>query len=117
MSAAEQAIDRAGYIYILAAEGSPYYKIGRAKVVNNRIAQMRPNLPFKVRRVCTLRTDDAIGLERWIHQRFKDLRQNGEWFALTPEQVESLRREWLWLEAWNTYQRLLVEYHPGDIGE
>lgn len=78
-----------GYVYILQA--GPFYKIGKARDVDKRLAKFTPKLPFEVRLIHTIATDNARELESYLHRMFKAKRTNGEWFALSEEDVAWLK--------------------------
>jgi hypothetical protein len=90
----------AGFVYII---GSPdgYCKIGRAKVLDSRLKQIALQLPFKVELIHSIAVADPIQAERVLHRRFADRRMNGEWFALTPEDID-------WLKARSDVHELCV---------
>lgn len=77
-----------GYVYVLSGGG--YYKIGFSKHVNVRVKQISPKLPFDVKLVCTIETDDMVRAEAYLHGKYASKRAKGEWFALTDEDLEWL---------------------------
>jgi len=80
-----------GYVYLLRIPGG-YWKIGRSATPNNRLKTFEVKLPFEVTYECLIPTKDMIGLEKHLHKRFADKRQNGsEFFALTDEDVEYIK--------------------------
>lgn len=80
--------NRPGYIYILRA--GPYYKIGRAKSIDNRVKQITLQLPFPVELLHSIETPDYIAAEHTLHNQFAADRTNGEWFKLHSDDVEWL---------------------------
>lgn len=78
-----------GWVYAIASkEDRSLVKIGMTRrTPDERLNQLRPKLPFETELICTIPSDDVIGLERYIHERFADKRVNGEWFRLDYEDV------------------------------
>lgn len=112
-------------------DGSRWVKIGRARQVAKRIADLKPGTP-KPLEVLGL----ALGLgaeEGRTHRALAHLRGNGEWFLLAREQWESLRDrlseqfpEWpaflaeqreASLEAKREAMRLRAERYPEHVKE
>lgn len=83
--------DKRGFVYILFGNG--YYKIGKAKEIDRRVSQISPQLPFEVKLIGFIETDDALALESFYHEKYKDKRVNGEWFMLSDEDVISILGE------------------------
>ena len=79
-----------GYVYLIRAENG-YYKIGRAKNYQERIERLEVKLPFSIEPLHILQCVDMVESERALHIKFQDKRVNGEWFALTPEDVEYIK--------------------------
>lgn len=77
----------AGFVYLLRSEHG-HYKIGRAKNVRNRHQMIGTKMPFKVDLIHTIACEDYINAERMMHAAFAEKRLNGEWFALTDEDVK-----------------------------
>lgn len=67
------------------------YKIGLSKDVRARIKTLGVALPFEIEPIHTIKTDDMVTLEKELHAQFNEKRVRGEWFALTPEDVEYVR--------------------------
>lgn len=80
-----------GYVYLIQSPTSAY-KIGKTVNPDNRIKTFKTKLPFEVEYVCLIQTDDMNALERNLHGLFADKRINGEWFALSAEDVEYIKR-------------------------
>ena len=48
-------------------------------------------LPFEIELVHTIKTDDMVEIERFLHEKFADQRTNGEWFCLSDDDIEWLK--------------------------
>jgi hypothetical protein len=79
-----------GFVYLVRT--GKYHKIGRSNDHGRRTYEIGLQLPEKLEVVHTIETDDAIGIERYWHQRFSDRRRNGEWFLLTKADVAAFKR-------------------------
>ena len=80
----------AGYVYLV--RSGKYHKIGRSNAHGRRAYEIGLQLPEKLEVVHTIETDDAVGIERYWHERFRDRRRNGEWFVLTKADVAAFKR-------------------------
>lgn len=79
-----------GYVYMLKVGRD--YKIGRTNAFDRRTRELAIQLPQRHETVHVISTDDAAGIESYWHERFKAQRKNGEWFALTADQVKAFKR-------------------------
>jgi hypothetical protein len=86
-----------GYLYLIGAvnaDGSPVYKIGYARNLQDRLCLLKCELRKKVIPFADVRVIDAVftlmtrSLERATHRHFKEQRLFSEWFTLSDEQVE-----------------------------
>ena len=84
---------RAGYVYIIQdIEVSHRYKIGKTNNPQHRIGkQFGVELPFEIRLVHLLQTEDATAVENALHQRYAKNRKRGEWFELNDSQLQEIR--------------------------
>ncbi|MBL9028185.1 MAG: GIY-YIG nuclease family protein [Myxococcales bacterium] len=81
---------RDGSVYMLKL--GRYYKIGKSFRVPQRHREIAIELPEKPDVVHVITTDDPSGIEAYWHTRFANKRTNGEWFALTKEDVRAFKR-------------------------
>lgn len=79
-----------GYVYLIQSP-THAYKIGRTVNPDNRLRTFSVKLPFEVEYVCVIATQDMYGLEADLHERFAGKRLNGEWFALSPEDIDYIK--------------------------
>lgn len=77
-----------GYVYIL--RSGDFIKIGKSKVVDQRVTQISPKTPMPVMLLHTISCDDMSWAEAQLHRYYARYRTNGEWFLLPQEQIEWL---------------------------
>lgn len=76
-----------GVIYI--AKCQDFYKIGHTTGdAEHRLSGLQTGNPFRVELVGTI--PGTVSQERNLHQRFAHKRERGEWFRLTPKDVDSI---------------------------
>ncbi len=81
---------RPGFIYLVKSS-TGHYKIGRAKNPDDRRRTFEVKLPFEVELIHTISSQNYSQAERSLHKRFAGKRVNGEWFALTDEDVTYIK--------------------------
>lgn len=64
-----------------------HYKIGVARDVSDRLAQLQTGNPVLLELIASFEFDSAEIAERAMHQKFSHLRGTGEWFALSSLDV------------------------------
>jgi hypothetical protein len=89
---ADPAPPAVGYVYLLKHGSRREYKIGRTNNPLRREGEVGIQLPEKLQPVHYIKTDDAAGVEHYWHTRFAAKRKEGEWFALTVEDVRAFKR-------------------------
>jgi hypothetical protein len=81
-----------GYVYLLKHGSRREYKIGRTNNPVRREGELGIQLPEKVEPVHYIKTDDPVGIENYWHARFASKRKEGEWFALSPQDVRAFKK-------------------------
>jgi len=81
-----------GYVYLLKHGARREYKIGRTNNPVRREGEIEIQLPEKLQPIHYIKTDDPAGVENYWHSRFASKRKEGEWFALTAQDVRSFKR-------------------------
>jgi len=79
-----------GYVYLI--KMGKHHKIGRSNSAGRRQYELAIQLPEKTKLIHQIQTDDPEGIERYWHQRFADRNTNGEWFALTADDIRAFKR-------------------------
>ncbi len=83
---------RAGYVYLLRTlHDETLFKIGRTSNPDNRAKTFGVTLPFPVEYVCLIQSDDMYILEGQLHAKFSQQRLDGEFFRLSPDDVEYIK--------------------------
>jgi hypothetical protein len=78
-----------GYVYLIWSQYG--YKIGKAVNVKSRTKLFEVKLPFPIRVEHYARFSDYTQAERSLHLHFHEKRMEGEWFALSEEDVAFIK--------------------------
>jgi hypothetical protein len=81
---------RAGVVYIL--KSAYGYKVGRTRNVPARMRAFGVHLPFFYTILLCAWFDDCVVAESEYHNIFRSRRINGEWFDLTNDDIDLIRR-------------------------
>jgi hypothetical protein len=78
------------FVYLI--KSGKFYKIGRSNSVGRRQYELSIQLPESSAIIHKISTDDAVGIEAYWHNRFRDKRKNGEWFELMQADIKIFKR-------------------------
>ena len=73
------------YLYIMECEG--YFKIGKAHDLMSRLAGLQVGNPYEITPILYKKFNDALKIERLLHNKFEAKRVRGEWFELTGDDL------------------------------
>lgn len=79
-----------GHVYLLKHDKT--YKIGRSTDAARRYKEIKVQMPMKTEEIHIIETDDAVGIEAYWHKRFASKRLEGEWFALSKDDIRAFKR-------------------------
>ena len=81
----------AGYIYLArSAITTKLTKIGRTKDIDRRKEELEKDIP-DIEIIYTISSGNTVRDEKNIHKIFEDKRVKGEWFALSNEDIQSIK--------------------------
>jgi hypothetical protein len=83
--------DPAGYVYLIREDTQGHFKIGRTRNPQDRLSTFNVKLPFMIDYICLIPASNMRALESRLHHRFASKRVNGEWFALSPADVDYIK--------------------------
>ena len=84
-----------GFVYLIRGpkNGSEQlYKIGQTSNIQDRMRNLQTGSPTKLEIVKFIHTEDAVTIERKLHDAFSETRIRGEWFALKKGQVRAVKK-------------------------
>lgn len=81
-----------GFVYLVKHGTRSEYKIGKTGNSLRREGKIRLQLPEKLSPIHYIETDNPAGIEAYWHSRFAAKRKEGEWFALTREDVAAFKK-------------------------
>lgn len=76
------------YVYVLGNKEMKICKIGFTNNVFKRIGSIQTGCPFKLEIFCLV--EGSVQTEKKLHEKYKDLRMNGEWFRYEGKLKESV---------------------------
>jgi hypothetical protein len=81
-----------GYVYLFHMDETPWYKIGKSIDPKKRLRELQPTrLPTEIKLLHQISTNYMSELEEILHKRFVDKSKRGEWFLLTPSDIQSIK--------------------------
>jgi Meiotically up-regulated gene 113 len=81
-----------GFVYLIKHGSRAEYKIGKTLNPIRREGELRLQLPERVTPIHYIETVDPSGVESYWHTRFAMKRKEGEWFALSADDVQEFKR-------------------------
>lgn len=90
--------DGEGFVYLMKRDDG-CHKIGLSGNPDRRLKQIQRDFPTAVL-IHTLKTDDMRQAESYMHQEFAAHRKDGEWFDLSPDQVQTICQRVRFEDGW-----------------
>jgi hypothetical protein len=79
------------FVYLIGMDDR-FYKIGVSGRPRVRMKQMQTGMPYELSLVHAFPAANVRDAERALHTRYDHRRVRGEWFALSPAEVEEFKR-------------------------
>lgn len=85
---------RHGYVYLIWAEKTPRYKVGKSSNPERRLKQLRQQSCYPLTLIAQQYFENVLAHELRIHKLLNEFRVHGEWFEL-PDWVLQYTNDWL----------------------
>lgn len=82
--------DNSGFIYLIKSKN--IYKIGRSKLIKDRLKTYRTENPFGIKIILVKKVKDYIEKEKELLVKFKKNQIRGEWFKLNKKEIIWLKK-------------------------
>ncbi|WP_273854002.1 GIY-YIG nuclease family protein [Guptibacillus spartinae] len=82
----------AGFVYFLREHLCGSIKIGYSRNLDQRLIRFGVTLPFDVELAHAIYSQNVQTTEKLLHKYFEGKRLNGEWFQLSEEELNEIRR-------------------------
>ena len=80
-----------GWVYLIEGQ-EKCFKIGYTTNLKKRLwQQLSPRMPYPLKLIHSIKTDDCIELESRLHAIFDDKRLDGEWFKLDDADIDRFK--------------------------
>jgi hypothetical protein len=74
----------AGYVYLIWAEGTSHYKIGRTNNPAKRLKALQTGVSGNLQLIACVEYPNPASTETLLHRKFNGFRHGGEWFNFHP---------------------------------
>lgn len=100
---------KSGIVYFIQQDEDHYFKIGKTKVsASRRLIENQVGNPKRLRIYGKIKCADVNADEIKLHHKYFMRKQHGEWFNLTPHEVEAE------IESWGDNGRILIRTPKPD---
>jgi len=88
------------YVYLVWAEGTSHYKIGRARNPQKRLKGLQTGHSRSLQMLAYMPCARASKVEAELHQRYKEFRGKGEWFDFHPFMIPEVLGQFDVIDSW-----------------
>jgi hypothetical protein len=81
----KKAVSKRGYLYLVNAVDTSYYKIGIAKDIKSRLIAIQTGNHMEIKCVEWVIISDVRKKEKELHIKYKDFNHRNEWFLFNEE--------------------------------
>lgn len=82
-----------GYVYLLRADNG-LTKIGKTRSLEQRLDHFTTKLPYELELIGTIESEQYSAIETELHNMFRSKRKRGEWFDLSDEDLENIKKKY-----------------------
>lgn len=81
---------RPNHIYIIKAENTNYFKVGRTTDIEERMETLSTGCPFALLPIGFYRIKDALQMEVFLHYQLRRYQIRNEWFDIPPKVLDEI---------------------------